>query len=69
MAATVAVLTYPRVGRYARRQWQKVWIFRQKKAKVERERLRRSNTLEPGLGQVGRTGTMGSVIRRRESSK
>ena len=56
------------MGRYARRQWQKVWIFRQKKAKVERERLRRSATTGPMLGQVGRSGTMGSVLRREDSN-
>ena len=63
MAGTILILMYPRMARFAKRQWQKAWIFRQKRARVER--LRRSNTLH--IGQTGRTNTMGSVLRRSDT--
>ena len=64
MVATILVLTQPIIKRYAKKQWQKAWIFRQKKARAEKMRLRSG---PGGLGQVGRTGTMGSVLHRSDT--
>ena len=65
MAGTIAILMYPRVGRWARRQWQRMWISRQKRARVERERLKRAETM--GVPLQNRTNTMGSTLKRSDT--
>ena len=60
MAATILLLTYPMISRYARKQWQRAWIFRQKRARADK--LRRKGMT------IGRSDTMGSVLRREDTN-
>jgi hypothetical protein len=66
MVVTILVLTQPILKRYAKRQWQKAWIFRQKKARAEK--MRKMSAGGPGgIGLGGRTATMGSTLRRSDT--